>query len=55
VARLIVLAAILKRLLAQQAADGGWITDYDRDGKPAGVANVATTSIAILAVDRTKD
>ena len=44
-------ATIMKRLLAQQAKNGGWITDYDRDGKPVGVANVETTSLAILAVE----
>ncbi len=44
-------AAILERLLAQQAKDGGWITDDDRSGKPVGVANVETTSLAILAVE----
>jgi hypothetical protein len=43
-------ASILERLLAQQAKDGGWITDYDKDGKPVGLANVETTSLAILTV-----
>jgi hypothetical protein len=42
---------VLERLLAQQAKDGGWITDYDRTGKPVGVANVETTSLAMLAVE----
>ena len=45
------LRAILDQLLAQQAKDGGWITDYDKDGKPVGVGNVETTSLAILAVE----
>ena len=45
------IGAILERLLAQQAKDGGWITDYDKTGKPVGVANVETTSLAILAVE----
>jgi hypothetical protein len=43
--------AILDRLLAQQAKDGGWITDYDTKGKPVGMANVETTSLAILAIE----
>jgi len=43
--------AIVERLLAQQSKDGGWITDYDRNGKPIGVANVETTSLAVLALD----
>jgi hypothetical protein len=43
--------AILERLLGQQSEDGGWITDYDRHGKPVGVANVETTSLAVLALD----
>jgi hypothetical protein len=43
--------AILKRLLAQQGEDGGWITDYDAAGKPVGLANVETTSLAVLALD----
>jgi hypothetical protein len=45
------IAAILEQLLAQQAKDGGSITDYDRNGKPVGMANVETTSLAILAVE----
>ena len=45
------LAAVLERLLAQQGRDGGWITDYDKTGKPVGMANVETTSLAILAVE----
>ncbi len=43
--------AIRERLLAQQEKDGGWVTDYDFDGKPVGVANVETTSLAVLALD----
>ena len=43
--------AVRDRLLAMQAADGGWVTDYDRSRKPAGVANVETTSLAVLALD----
>jgi hypothetical protein len=45
------IGAILERLLAQRAKDGGWITDYDKTGKPVGVANVETTSLAILALE----
>ncbi len=43
--------AILERLLAQQSKDGGWITDYDFRGNPVGLANVETTSLAVLALD----
>ncbi len=43
--------AVLNRLLAQQARDGGWITDYTASGKCVGLANVETTSLAILAID----
>ena len=43
--------AILERLLAQQNKDGGWITDYDRKGRTVGLANVETTSLAVLALD----
>lgn len=43
--------AILERLLTQQNKDGGWITDYDRKGSTIGLANVETTSLAVLALD----
>jgi len=43
---------ILAALLAQQAEDGGWITDYDAEGKRVGLANVETTSLAVLAIER---
>jgi hypothetical protein len=43
--------AVIDRLLALQANDGGWITDYDKTAKPIGLANVETTSLAILALD----
>ena len=46
-----VLDAIKDRLIAQQTPSGGWITDYTGDGKPIGVANVETTSLAIVALD----
>ena len=38
--RPIAIAAVVERLLAQQAKDGGWITDYDKDGKPVAEARV---------------
>lgn len=41
---------VLQRLVAMQSASGGWITDYDRDGGPKGLANVETTCLAILAL-----
>lgn len=44
-------AAILDRLLAQQSEAGGWITDYTAGGKRVGLANVETTSLAVLALD----
>jgi hypothetical protein len=43
--------AITERLLAQQAKDGGWITDYDEKLKPVGLANVETTCLAILGLE----
>ena len=42
--------AILRRLAAQQHADGGFITDYDAAGRPVGLANVETTCLVILAM-----
>jgi hypothetical protein len=42
---------LINRLLFQQAKDGGWITDYSPNGKPAGLANVETTALAILALN----
>ena len=44
-------AAIVDRLLALQADTGGWITDYDKSGKPVGLANVETTCLAILGLE----
>ena len=44
-------AEMLERLLAMQREDGGFVTDYDVQGKPIGQANVETTSLAILALD----
>ena len=40
----------LQQLAKLQSASGGWITDYDRDGKPRGLANVETTCFALLAL-----
>jgi hypothetical protein len=42
---------MIDRLLAMQRQDGGFVTDYDAQGKPVGQANVETTSLAILALD----
>ncbi|MGD9646813.1 MAG: twin-arginine translocation signal domain-containing protein [Pirellulales bacterium] len=46
------LESVLTALLAQQADDGGWITDYNAEGERVGLANVETTSLAVLAIDR---
>lgn len=43
--------AVLDRLLSLQAKNGDWITDFDAKGKPVGLANVETTSLAILALE----
>ena len=40
---------VVTRLLSMQSPEGGWITDY-KDGKPAGLANVETTCLALLAL-----
>ena len=40
---------VIARLLAMQAPEGGWITDY-KDGMPVGLANVETTCLALLAL-----
>ena len=44
-------AKMLERLQAMQRQDGGFVTEYDAQGKPVGQANVETTSLAILALD----
>jgi hypothetical protein len=44
-------AKMIDRLLAMQRQDGGFVTDYDAQGKPVGQANVETSSLAILALD----
>ena len=43
--------ALVERLLGRQGEDGGWVTDYDAEGKPPGRANVETTALAVLALD----
>ena len=43
--------SIVNRLLAVQREDGGFVTDYDAQGRPVGQANVETTSLAVLALD----
>ena len=43
---------MVQRLLAQQSSEGGFVTDYEPTGKLRGVANVETTSMAIMAMDR---
>lgn len=43
--------AILNRLFAMQGPEGGWITDYDPELKPRGLANVETTCMAIIALE----
>ena len=40
----------LQQLKKLQSPSGGWITDYDRGGKPRGMANVETTCLALLAL-----
>ena len=39
------------RLLATQREGGGFVTDFNAQGRPVGQANVETTSLAILALD----
>jgi hypothetical protein len=41
---------LLERLLALQSESGGWITDYDAEGKKLGLANVETTCLAIIGI-----
>ena len=45
---------LLDRLLRLQRRDGGFVTDYDIQGRPVGEANVETTSLAVLALDGMK-
>ena len=47
-------AGLRDKLLTLQAESGGWITDYDAQGKPIGLANVETTSLAILSLEAAK-
>ncbi len=46
---------ILSRLASVQEESGGFRTDYDREGKPLGFANVETTSMVVLALRGLKD
>jgi hypothetical protein len=39
-----------KLLRNLQAPTGGWITDYDLEGKPRGLANVETTCLVLMAL-----
>jgi hypothetical protein len=41
---------LLERLLTLQSESGGWITDYDAEGKKLGLANVETTCLAIIGI-----
>jgi hypothetical protein len=43
-------AKVLDRLLAQQNAEGGFVTDYLANGSLSGVANVETTCLSVLAL-----
>jgi hypothetical protein len=43
-------SAVFARLRALQNDAGGWITDYDRELRPRGFANVETTCMALLAL-----
>jgi hypothetical protein len=45
---------LVETLLSLQAESGGWITDYEPDGKPIGLANVETTSLSILGLESQK-
>lgn len=45
-------SGLFSRLLKLQSPSGGWITDYTSSGKKVGLANVETTSLCILAVER---
>ena len=40
-----------EKLLTLQNDSGGWITDYDAAGNKIGLANVETTSLAILGLE----
>ena len=42
---------LMEKLLTLQSDSGGWITDYDGDGKRLGVANVETTCLSILGIE----
>jgi hypothetical protein len=42
---------IVERMLAVQHSDGGFVTDYNDQGRTVGMANVETTSLAVMALD----
>ena len=42
---------LLDRLLSLQDDSGGWITDYNAEGKKIGLANVETTCLSILGIE----
>jgi hypothetical protein len=44
-------AGMLDKLLSLQGEAGGWITDYNAAGERLGLANVETTSLAILGIE----
>jgi hypothetical protein len=46
--------AVKSQLLAMQGKEGGWITDYDFDMRPRGLANVETTCMALLALQASR-
>jgi hypothetical protein len=43
---------VLEQLRKLQQPSRGWVTDYNRDGQPRGMANVETTCLALLALKR---
>jgi hypothetical protein len=45
------LAVMREKLKGLQSKSGGWITDYDSEGKPVGLANVETTCLVILGLE----
>ena len=42
---------LFEKLLGIQDSSGGWITDYDGNGKAIGLANVETTCLSILGLE----
>jgi hypothetical protein len=43
-------AQVLAQLRKLRHASGGWVTDYDRESRPRGLANVETTCLTLLAL-----